>query len=98
MTALLQIDDLRTHIQLKQGLVRAVDGVTLHVDAVLLDNMSPDEMRRAVAFVDGRLVTEASGGITPESAPDVAASGVDLLSSGALTHSVKALDIGLDWR
>ena len=70
----------------------------LAVDAVLLDNMSFDDMRRAVALVDGRLVLEASGRITPQTAPQVAATGVDLLSSGWLTHSVTALDIGLDWR
>jgi nicotinate-nucleotide pyrophosphorylase (carboxylating) len=70
----------------------------LKIDAVLLDNMSFEEMARAVATVDGRAVTEASGGITPQTAPQVAATGVDLLSSGALTHSVTALDIGLDWR
>ncbi|HZT51794.1 MAG TPA: carboxylating nicotinate-nucleotide diphosphorylase, partial [Stellaceae bacterium] len=70
----------------------------LEIDAVLLDNMSLDEMRRAVALVDGRALTEASGRITPETAPQVAATGVDLLSSGALTHSSRTLDIGLDWR
>jgi nicotinate-nucleotide pyrophosphorylase (carboxylating) len=70
----------------------------LPVDAVLLDNMNLDELRRAVALVDGRLLTEASGRITAETAPAVAATGVDLLSSGWLTHSVTALDIGLDWR
>lgn len=70
----------------------------LPVDAVLLDNMSLDELRRAVAMIGGKLVTETSGRITPETAPAVAATGVDLLSSGWLTHSVTALDIGLDWR
>ena len=74
------------------------EALGLAVDAVLLDNMSFDEMARAVALVDGRLVLEASGRITPQSAPQVAATGVDLLSSGWLTHSVTALDIGLDWR
>jgi nicotinate-nucleotide pyrophosphorylase (carboxylating) len=74
------------------------EALGLAVDAVLLDNMTPDEMRRAVAMVAGRAVTEASGRVTAENAPAVAATGVDLLSSGALTHSVTALDIGLDWR
>lgn len=74
------------------------EALGLAVDAVLLDNMSFDEMRRAVALADGRLVLEASGRITPQTAPQVAATGVDLLSSGWLTHSVTALDIGLDWR
>jgi nicotinate-nucleotide pyrophosphorylase (carboxylating) len=74
------------------------EALKLKVDAVLLDNMTPEQVRRAVVMVDGCLVTEASGGITAASAPAVAATGVDLLSSGALTHSVTALDIGLDWR
>ncbi|MDR1768876.1 MAG: carboxylating nicotinate-nucleotide diphosphorylase [Propionibacteriaceae bacterium] len=65
-------------------------------DAVLLDNMDPVTLRRAVALVDGRLVTEASGRITPETAVAVAESGVDLISVGWLTHSAKVLDIGLD--
>lgn len=69
----------------------------LGVDAVLLDNMSPDELRRAVEIVDGRAVTEASGGITPETASEIAATGVDLLSVGWLTHSAPALDVGLDF-
>ena len=79
-------------------LAQLEEALQLKVDAVLLDNMSPEDLRRAVALVNGRLVTEASGRITPESAPAVAATGVDLLSSGWLTHSVTALDIGLDWR
>lgn len=79
-------------------LEQLAEALKLKVDAVLLDNMSPDDLRRAVALVGGKLVTEASGRITPETAPAVAATGVDLLSSGWLTHSVTALDIGLDWR
>jgi len=74
------------------------EALALGVDAILLDNMSVEEMRRAVALVAGRAVTEASGRITPQSAPAVAATGVDLLSSGWLTHSVTTLDIGLDDR
>jgi nicotinate-nucleotide pyrophosphorylase (carboxylating) len=70
----------------------------LGVDAVLLDNMSVPTLRRAVALVGGRAVTEASGGITPATAPEVAATGVDLISIGWLTHSAAALDIGLDHR
>jgi len=66
------------------------------VDAVLLDNMSPDDLREAVAMVAGRAVTEASGRITPTTAPSIAATGVDLISIGWLTHSVSILDIGLD--
>jgi len=66
------------------------------VDAVLLDNMGPDRLAEAVRRVGGRAVTEASGGITPDNARAVAASGVDLISLGWLTHSNRALDIGLD--
>ena len=73
------------------------DGLAVGVDAVLLDNMDVEQMRRAVALVDHRAVTEASGGITPETAPAIAATGVDLLSLGWLTHSVRQLDIGLDY-
>lgn len=66
------------------------------VDAVLLDNMSVEELIRAVKLVDGRAVTEASGRVTRQSAPDIAATGVDLISVGWLTHSAPILDIGLD--
>jgi nicotinate-nucleotide pyrophosphorylase (carboxylating) len=68
------------------------------VDAVLLDNMSPETLSEAVAIVAGRAVTEASGRITPATAPSIAATGVDLISIGWLTHSVSVLDIGLDFR
>jgi nicotinate-nucleotide pyrophosphorylase (carboxylating) len=66
------------------------------VDAVLLDNMTPETMRRAVEMVDGRALTEASGRITVETAPEIAATGVDLISSGWITHSAPILDLGLD--
>ncbi len=66
------------------------------VDAVLLDNMDVATLKRAVAMVAGRAVTEASGRITPQTAPAFAATGVDLISIGWLTHSVAVLDIGLD--
>jgi len=66
------------------------------VDAVLLDNMPPETLRRAVSMVDGRAVTEASGRITLETAPAIAATGVDLISSGWITHSAPILDLGLD--
>jgi nicotinate-nucleotide pyrophosphorylase (carboxylating) len=67
------------------------------VDAVLLDNMTPETLKKAVAMVDGRAITEASGRITPATAPAIAASGVDLISVGWLTHSAAVLDIGLDF-
>jgi len=68
------------------------------VDAVLLDNMDPPTLAQAVEMVAGRAVTEASGRITPETAPAVAGSGVDLISVGWITHSAAVLDIGLDYR
>jgi nicotinate-nucleotide pyrophosphorylase (carboxylating) len=66
-------------------------------DAVLLDNMSPDQLRQAVAMVQGRLITEASGRVTAASVPAIAATGVDLISAGWITHSAPVLDLGLDW-
>ncbi len=74
------------------------EALGLGVDAVLLDNMGPDMLRRGVAMAAGRVVTEASGRVTPETAPAIAASGVDLISIGWLTHSAPVLDIGLDYR
>lgn len=66
-------------------------------DAVLLDNMSLADLRRAVAIVGGRAITEASGGIASDTARAIAATGVDLISVGRLTHSAPILDIGLDY-
>lgn len=68
----------------------------LPVDAVLLDNMPPEDMARAVARVAGRFLTEASGGVRLETVQAIAASGVDVISSGSLTNSAPALDIALD--
>ncbi len=65
-------------------------------DVVLIDNFDLASMRKAVALVAGRLVIEASGGITLDTAAAIAETGVDYLSSGALTHSVRNLDVGLD--
>lgn len=66
------------------------------VQAVLLDNMNLAEMRRAVELAQGRVILEASGGITLETVRAVAETGVDIISVGALTHSVKALDLSLN--
>ena len=70
--------------------------LTLPVDVVLLDNMDPETLRRAVALVDGRLLTEASGNVTPATVRAIAEAGVDMISVGWLTHSAASLDIGLD--
>ena len=67
------------------------------VDIVLLDNMSLDQLRQAVALVAGRAKTEASGGVTIETIAGIAATGVDFISVGRITQSAPAVDIGLDW-
>lgn len=70
--------------------------LAIGADVVLLDNMTPDLLREAVRMVAGRAITEASGRITPERAPAMAESGVDMISAGWITHSAPTLDIGLD--
>lgn len=71
----------------------AVEG---HADVILLDNMTLDEVRRAVAVIDRRALIEVSGGVTLETAGETAESGIDFISVGRLTHSAPALDISLD--
>jgi nicotinate-nucleotide pyrophosphorylase (carboxylating) len=66
------------------------------VDAVLLDNMSIEMLAEAVRLTNRKAITEASGGVTPETARAVAATGVDLISVGWITHSAPALDLSLD--
>ena len=80
-----------------QSLDEARDAMDGNPDILLLDNMDPAEMRNVVDLVDGHAPTEASGGISLENVAEAAASGVDLISVGALTHSPPALDIGLDY-
>jgi nicotinate-nucleotide pyrophosphorylase (carboxylating) len=72
------------------------DALAGGADIVLLDNMPPEVLRAAVRQIHGRALTEASGGITFETVRGVAETGVDLISVGALTHSERALEIGLD--
>lgn len=67
-------------------------------DIIMLDNMSPARMQQAVAIIDGKAVTEASGGVNLDTVAAVAASGVDIISIGALTHSAPSCDIGMDWK
>jgi nicotinate-nucleotide pyrophosphorylase (carboxylating) len=66
-------------------------------DTILLDNMSLADLRRAVALAKGKAVLEASGNVTQASVRDIAETGVDYISSGAITHSAPNLDIGLDF-
>ena len=67
------------------------------VDAVLLDNMGPDLLRQAVGLINGRAMSEASGRITADQVPAIAATGVDIISAGWITHSAPSLDLGLDF-
>ncbi len=85
-------------IQLEAATLKQVaDFLTLDgVDMLLLDNMSTEQQREAVQLVNGRLWLEASGGITLDTIKDVAATGVNAISVGALTHSARALDLALD--
>jgi nicotinate-nucleotide pyrophosphorylase (carboxylating) len=62
----------------------------------MLDNYTLDQLREGVAIVDGRALVEASGNVTVETVRAIAETGVDIISSGALTHSVRSLDLGLD--
>jgi nicotinate-nucleotide pyrophosphorylase (carboxylating) len=65
-------------------------------DAVLLDNMTPDQLREAVQKIGGRLIAEASGGVTLDNVREIAETGVDMISTGWITHSAPVLDLGLD--
>jgi len=68
------------------------------VDIVMLDNMSTDDMAAAVKMVNGQALVEASGGVTLPRIPEIAAAGVDLISTGAITHSAPNFDVGLDFK
>ena len=80
------------------SLTQLEEALGLGVDAVLLDNFSIEDLRNGVAMVAGRAITEASGRVTAATAPEIAATGVDLISIGWLTHSAPVLDIGLDYK
>jgi nicotinate-nucleotide pyrophosphorylase (carboxylating) len=95
----------------RRALERAPEGIPVEVECatlaeveealgagaprILLDNMEPGELRRAVGLVGGRATLEASGGVTLETVREIAETGVDVISVGALTHSAPALDVGL---
>ena len=84
---------VEVEVRTAQEALEAVEG---GADIIMLDNMSPDEMRRVVGLVAGRVKIEASGGVTLANVRVVAETGVNLISVGALTHSSKALDISLE--
>lgn len=79
-----------------ESLKQLDEAIQQGVDAVLLDNMSPGQVREAVRRVEGRLITEVSGKVTPETISEYADTGVDLISLGWITHSAPVLDVALD--
>ena len=76
---------------------RAVEALAAGADIVMLDNFRDDEVRDAIAVVDGHAIVEVSGGITIDRVGTLGAMGVDAISVGALTHSAPSSDLGLDW-
>ena len=88
-----------THIEVEVDRLEQIEAVlAAGVDTIMLDNFSTADMRTGVAQVAGRALIEASGGITLARIREIAETGVDVISVGALTHSVRALDLGLDIR
>jgi nicotinate-nucleotide pyrophosphorylase (carboxylating) len=77
-------------------LEQAQEALAAGADMLLLDNMTPDQLSQAVEMAGGQVSLEASGGVTEETVAAIAATGVDIISVGALTHSARALDISLD--
>jgi nicotinate-nucleotide pyrophosphorylase (carboxylating) len=88
--------ELKTEVE-ADTLVQVAQAVDAGADIILLDNMTTTELRRAVKLVAGRAKTEASGGVNLKTVRDTAKTGVDFISVGALTHSARAMDIGLDF-
>jgi nicotinate-nucleotide pyrophosphorylase (carboxylating) len=87
------------HVEIEVDRIDQIEAVlAAGVDTVLLDNFSIEQLREGVALIAGRALVEASGGVTLEKIAAIAATGVDVISVGALTHSVRALDLGLDIR
>jgi nicotinate-nucleotide pyrophosphorylase (carboxylating) len=85
---------IEVEVQNNDEVAEALEG---GADIIMLDNMTPVVMTQAVQQIDGRAIVEASGGITLDTIAEIAATGVDIISVGALTHSPAALDIGLDY-
>ena len=87
-----------THIEVEvDGLDQIPMALDGGADTIMLDNFTLDDTRAGVDMIDGRAIVEASGTMTLERVPAVAATGVDVISVGALTHSVRSIDLGLDW-
>ena len=90
-----RVEGLAVEVEVK-SLAELEEALALSVDRIMLDNMDLDEMRRAVEMTAGQVPLEASGNVTLENVAAIAATGVDYISVGALTHSVRALDISLE--
>ncbi len=88
-----------THIEVEVDRLEQIEPVlAAGIGTIMLDNFSLDELRAGVAQVAGRATVEASGGVSLETVRAIAETGVDVISVGALTHSARALDLGLDVR
>ncbi|MGO1545479.1 MAG: carboxylating nicotinate-nucleotide diphosphorylase [Gulosibacter sp.] len=88
-----------THIEVEVDRLDQLDAVlAANVDSIMLDNFNLDDLRAGIEKIAGRAVVEASGGVTLETVREIAETGVDVISVGALTHSARALDLGLDMR
>ena len=86
-----------THLEVEVDRIEQIEPVVAAgVDTIMLDNFTIDELREGVRIVAGRCLVEASGGVNLDTIAQIAATGVDIISVGALTHSVRALDLGLD--
>ena len=86
-----------THVEVEVDSIGQIEAVlAAGVDTIMLDNFSVDELRQGVAMIAGRAIVEASGNVTLETVRDIAQTGVDVISVGALTHSIRSLDLGLD--
>ena len=86
-----------THLEVEVDRIDQIAPVlAAGVDTIMLDNFSIDELREGVALIDGRALVEASGSVSLDTVRAIAETGVDIISVGALTHSVRALDLGLD--
>ena len=86
-----------THLEVEVDRIDQIEPVvSAGVDTIMLDNFTVDELREGVRIVAGRALVEASGGVNLDTIAEIAATGVDVISVGALTHSVRALDLGLD--
>jgi nicotinate-nucleotide pyrophosphorylase (carboxylating) len=86
-----------THVEVEVDSIGQIEAVlAAGVDTIMLDNFSLDDLRQGVAVIAGRAIVEASGNVALDTVRDIARTGVDVISVGALTHSIRSLDLGLD--